>query len=164
MEKEAGKEFSLGEKIMLQLIADLIGELTEIELQSIWETGLRGDEERATFAKAAELCGATEKFLKILLEQKAAGNARYSEENKMYAQYMALTAGPKAYEVLASNAPMPSLSSIKTYVTKSPILMCEGSVRARELQQFLDERHYPRKVALSEDATSCLSKVLYICF
>ena len=120
--------------------------------------GLCQKEESNIFEAASKLCSDKEQLLRVFLEHKASGSNRYTDEEKRIGELLALLTGPKAYEILSNNLPLPSFSSVKNYIYNSNDHLVEGQIRVKEFRKFLEERSYPFYVCISQDATACEPK------
>jgi hypothetical protein len=85
---------------------------------------------------------------------------RYAKDLKQICVYLFLTGGLKSYEVLQSNLPIPHARTINRYIETQPCAL-EGVLQVKELNQFLVENGYPKKIWISEDATKIVEKIVY---
>jgi hypothetical protein len=74
---------------------------------------------------------------------------------KMFAAFIKMLAGLWAYETLHANFPLtlPSASTVNRFLVDKGPQIVEGKMRTDELCQYLQSRHLPLRVSLSEDAT-----------
>jgi hypothetical protein len=74
--------------------------------------------------------------------------------------YLFLSGGLKLYEMLYANLPVPHARTITRFIEKYDSAM-EGELQLEQLNQFLHENHYPKKIWISEDGTKIVDKILY---
>lgn len=89
------------------------------------------------------------------------GGYRYSNALKLFSTYLFVVGGRITYETLAANLPLPSMSTIMRTISSSSVTLIEGCCRTAELKNFLQDRHLPLAVWLSEDATRITGRVQY---
>ena len=106
------------------------------------------------------------KMLQYLLEcakanaSKKPGGIRYSNTIKELGLLLFILAGQMLYAFLASNLPLPSLSSVRRMLESAPAIT-EGVFRFSELKQFLVQRNLPLKVFVSSDGTTLNGRIQY---
>ena len=91
---------------------------------------------------------------------KKPGGIRYSNTIKELGLLLFILAGQMLYSFLASNLPLPSLSSVRRML-ESALAMTEGVFRFSELEQFLVQRNLPLKVFVSSDGTTLSGRIHY---
>lgn len=69
--------------------------------------------------------------------------------------------GLSIYEILSANLCLPSISNVRKQIYKFYKVLIEGEFRIKELKLFLQERHYPLRVHISEDATRVNGRIQY---
>jgi hypothetical protein len=74
--------------------------------------------------------------------------------------YLFLTGGPKLYDTLSANLPVPNRRTITRFVEKQENMM-EGILQIKQLQKFLDDNKYTKKIWLSEDGTKIIEKIQF---
>jgi hypothetical protein len=67
----------------------------------------------------------------------------------------------KTLQVLYSNLPLPSISTVQQNMKNNDNKIVEGQLRMSELKDFLVSNNLPLKVWISEDGTRILDKVEY---
>lgn len=88
---------------------------------------------------------------------------RFDDDVKDFTAYIRMLAGRQAYETLHRNLELaiPSLSSVDRYIRQTKEELIEGQLRSKELLGYLQKRHLPLVVSLSEDATRIDSRPQY---
>ena len=88
---------------------------------------------------------------------------RHDDVTKAFAGYMKMIGGTLAYETLHANLPLcwPSRSTTNKFIRDNKPTIIEGTLRTKELLNYLSERNLPLRVSLSEDATRIISTVTY---
>lgn len=91
------------------------------------------------------------------------GGYRFDDETKNFAMYLRIISGPLAYNTLQKNlkCALPSLPSINRYIQSSNCTIYEGIPRIEELYVYLNNRHLPLAISLSEDATRIIGRIQY---
>lgn len=92
------------------------------------------------------------------INKKPKGKSYTNEIFKKICCYIYILGGPILYQTLAANLPLPSLSAVKSYVTKEKVPLVEGFLRSNELTTFFEKRGYQKMVWISEDATRIKKK------
>ncbi|KAK3910815.1 Translation initiation factor IF-1 [Frankliniella fusca] len=109
-------------------------------------------------------------YLLQLLMETARKNAkreirgrRYDMELKYFSVYLFIVGGPLVYEFLSTNlvGALPSISQVQKTLLLTSEPVREGEFRFSELDQFLTEHGFPRKVYISEDGTRITQKFLF---
>lgn len=106
-------------------------------------------------------------FLEVLKEIATRNNKigyhgnRYNNTVKLFSTYLFIVGGRQLYDTLKQNLPLPSLSSISTYMYDELPTPIEGSVRTEALLEFLQNKNLPKVVWISEDATRISEKIEY---
>lgn len=97
-------------------------------------------------------------MLKLLMEcalnnaNKKSNGRRYNNVIKELAILIYSIGGLAIYEFLSRNLSLPSILTVRKKIYSNEAL-AEGEFRFKELKIFLQERKYPLKVHISEDAT-----------
>lgn len=86
---------------------------------------------------------------------------RFNDNIKLFATYIFIIAGRQFYEIVQQNLPLPSLSSISSYMKTELPTPIEANLRIKELSEFLDKNKLKRCVWISEDATKIVEKLEY---
>lgn len=88
---------------------------------------------------------------------------RYSENVRHFASYMRMVGGRLNYITFHANnlGAVPSISGIDKFIQKQRSEFIEGEIRATALLNYLHERHLPKYVSLSEDATRINGRIQY---
>lgn len=89
---------------------------------------------------------------------------RYDSDMKSFACYLRMLAGPFAYDTLQRNLEeaMPTLSAVNKYIaSKESNRIDEGVLRSKDLLDYLQTRHLPLVVSLSEDAARIVGRIQY---
>lgn len=108
-------------------------------------------------------------FLRILMETAIKNNTKgkhgrkYSDEIKLFGSYLLITAGPMVYDFVYSNMQtcLPCQSTLDNFMALSMKPVEEGVLRVDELKEYLISNNYPLEVAISEDGTRLVPKLLY---
>ncbi|KAK3932724.1 PDZ domain-containing protein 2 [Frankliniella fusca] len=91
---------------------------------------------------------------------KKTNGQRYDDVLKELGSLLYHVGGLQLYEILSQNLPLPSATTVRQLMYKQESII-EGEFRIKELKKFLEERKYPFKVCLSEDATVVAQRVQY---
>lgn len=70
-------------------------------------------------------------------EGKDSGGVRYETSLRLFAMYLYMTGGKIAYETLSANLSIPKFRSVQRYISEDFNKIIEGSIRIKELKQFL---------------------------
>jgi hypothetical protein len=74
--------------------------------------------------------------------------------------YLFLTGGPKLYETLHANLPIPHTRTI-TRLLETENNITEGVLQDEGLLTFLNDNEYPKKVWISEDGSKIIEKIQF---
>ncbi|KAJ6642801.1 hypothetical protein Bhyg_07755, partial [Pseudolycoriella hygida] len=86
---------------------------------------------------------------------------KYDEKLKHFCTYLYVIAGKLTYETLSANLHLPSVATVKKAIQSSNHCIIEGSVRVKEMKNFLVKWKLPLQVWMSEDATKIVNKIQY---
>lgn len=86
---------------------------------------------------------------------------RYENPMKDFASYIFMLGGRLMYETLYENLPLPSPSSVGSYLHNNGPAIVEGEMRCDQLKKYLEERNLPMVVWISEDATRITGRLQY---
>lgn len=92
-------------------------------------------------------------------------NNRYTDVLKKFCLYLLFIGGRMMYETLSGNLKifLPYISTLLRFFQTKKEKIIEDSFRFKELKYFLEERHLPKFIWVSENATRITGKIMYDC-